>query len=166
MHTRIIMERMREHGVPIERVIHGGGIPQKNDLLNQVYANVLNMPVLVPDRSITSLGSAIFAFLAAGTFATIEEAQRALCPSYRVIEPRPEEARDVRAALSSVPRPLLQPRPARLVAGFDRERPTRSAKDRGGRAGYPRLGKATTALIEPQRTQRTQRKTESMFHLP
>jgi len=92
MHTQIIMERMREHGVPIERVIHGGGIPQKNDLLNQVYANVLNMPVLVPERSITSLGSAIFAFLAAGTFATIEEAQRALCPSYRVIEPRPEEA--------------------------------------------------------------------------
>jgi L-ribulokinase len=92
MHTRIIMERMREHGVPIERVIHGGGIPQKNDLLNQVYANVLNMPVLVPERSITSLGSAIFAFLAAGTFATIEDAQRALCPSYRVIEPRAAES--------------------------------------------------------------------------
>jgi len=92
MHTRIILERMREHGVPIERVIHGGGIPQKNDLLNQVYANVLNMPVLVPERSITSLGSAIFAFLAAGTFATIEQAQRALCPSYRNIEPQANEA--------------------------------------------------------------------------
>jgi len=92
MHTRIILERMREHGVPIERVIHGGGIPQKNDLLNQVYANVLNMPVLVPERSITSLGSAIFAFVAAGTFATIEEAQRALCPSHRVIEPRAGES--------------------------------------------------------------------------
>ncbi|HEY6827007.1 MAG TPA: ribulokinase [Gemmatimonadaceae bacterium] len=92
MHTRIILERMREHGVPIERVIHGGGIPQKNELLNQVYANVLNMPVLVPERSITSLGSAIFAFLAAGTFATIEQAQRALCPSYRVVEPRPAES--------------------------------------------------------------------------
>ena len=92
MHTRVILERMREHGVPIERVIHGGGIPQKNDLLNQVYANVLNMPVLVPERSITSLGSAIFAFLAAGTFSTIEEAQRALCPSYRVITPRAEES--------------------------------------------------------------------------
>ena len=67
--------------MPIERVIHGGGIPQKNDVLNQVYANVLGMPVLVPERPITSLGSAIFAFLAAGTFATIEEAQRALCPA-------------------------------------------------------------------------------------
>ena len=50
------------------------------------------MPVLVPERSITSLGSAIFAFLAAGTFATIEEAQRALCPSYRVVEPRADES--------------------------------------------------------------------------
>ncbi|HVE34490.1 MAG TPA: ribulokinase [Gemmatimonadaceae bacterium] len=92
LHTRIILDRMRDHGVPIERVIHGGGIPQKNELLNQVYANVLDMPVLVPERSITSLGSAIFAFLAAGTFATIEEAQRALCPSYRVVEPRADES--------------------------------------------------------------------------
>ena len=40
-HTRIILERMEEHGVPIHRVINGGGIPQKNAALNQVYANVL-----------------------------------------------------------------------------------------------------------------------------
>ena len=40
-HTRVILERMEEHGVPIRRVINGGGIPQKNDVLNQVYANVL-----------------------------------------------------------------------------------------------------------------------------
>jgi L-ribulokinase len=88
-HTRVILERMAEHGVPIERVIHGGGIPQKNEVLNQVYANVLGVPVLVPERSITSLGSAIFAFLAAGTFKTIEEAQKALCPAYRVVNPDP-----------------------------------------------------------------------------
>ena len=62
-HTRVILERMAEHGVPIRRVIHGGGIPQKNEVLNQVYADVLGKPVLVPERSITSLGSAIFAFL-------------------------------------------------------------------------------------------------------
>ena len=88
-HTRVILERMAEHGVPINRVIHGGGIPQKNEVLNQVYANVLGKPVLVPERSITSLGSAIFAFLAAGTFKTIEEAQKALCPPYRVVRPDP-----------------------------------------------------------------------------
>ncbi|HBY58334.1 MAG TPA: ribulokinase [Solibacterales bacterium] len=91
-HTRIILERMEEHGVPIRRVINGGGIPQKNEMLNRVYANVLNKPVLVPESEVTSLGSAIFAFLAAGAFQTIEEAQDKLCPSYRVIEPEPAAA--------------------------------------------------------------------------
>src|SRR5437868_14853115 len=76
-HTRIILERMAEHGVPIRRVINGGGIPQKNDTLNRVYANVLNKPVLVPESDVTSLGSAIFAFLAAGAFKCSEDAQQA-----------------------------------------------------------------------------------------
>ncbi len=88
-HTRVIFERMREHGVTLSRVIHGGGIPQKNDVLNQVYANVLNMTVLVPETPITSLGSAIFAFLACGEFTSIEAAQAALCPGYREIRPDP-----------------------------------------------------------------------------
>jgi L-ribulokinase len=87
LHTRVVFERMAEHGVPIRRVINAGGIPQRNDVLNHVYANAFGVPVLVPERPITGLGSAIFAFVAAGTFKTIEEAQRALCPPYRVIEP-------------------------------------------------------------------------------
>ena len=91
-HTRVIFDRMAEHGVPIRRVINGGGIPQKNEVLNRVYANVLNKPVLVPETEVTSLGSAIFAFLAAGTFKSVEEAQQMLCPKHRVIEP------DARAA--------------------------------------------------------------------
>ncbi len=92
-HTRVILERMEEHGVPIHRVINGGGIPQKNDTLNRVYASVLNKPVLVPKSDVTSLGSAIFAFLAAGTFETVEQAQAVLCPEYRVVEPDPAAAR-------------------------------------------------------------------------
>ena len=91
-HTRIIIDRMREHGVPVRRVIHGGGIPQKNEVLNRIYASVLNLPVLVPESSITSLGSAIFAFVACGAFDTVEEAQAALCPGYREVLP---DARDV-----------------------------------------------------------------------
>jgi L-ribulokinase len=90
-HTRIILDRMREHGVTVRRVIHGGGIPQKNAVLNRVYASVLNVPVLVPETPITSLGSAIFAFLACGAFATVEEAQAALCPAYREILPDPRD---------------------------------------------------------------------------
>ena len=80
-HTRVILERMEEHGVPVRRIINGGGIPQKNPVLNQVYANVLNKPMLVPEGDVTSLGSAIFAFLAAGAFPTIEEAQDACVPA-------------------------------------------------------------------------------------
>lgn len=91
-HTRIILERMAGHGVTINRVINGGGIPQKNAALNRVYANVFNKPVLVPAQEVTSLGSAIFAFMAAGAFKSIDEAQAALCPTYHVIEPDPAEA--------------------------------------------------------------------------
>lgn len=90
-HTGIILDRMSEHGVEIKRVINGGGIPQRNHKLNQVYANVLNKPVLVPQGDVTSLGSAIFAFLAAGAFRSIEEAQDALCPAHKVYEPEPLE---------------------------------------------------------------------------
>jgi ribulose kinase len=86
-HTRVILERMEEYGVPVRRIINGGGIPQKNPVLNQVYANVIGKPILVPEGDVTSLGSAIFAFLAAGAFSTIEEAQDRLCPAFRVIEP-------------------------------------------------------------------------------
>jgi L-ribulokinase len=88
-HTHIILDRMEQYGVPVRRVINGGGIPRKNAVLNQVYANILNKPILVPEGDVTSLGSAIFAFLAAGAFRTIEEAQDALCPSYATLEPQP-----------------------------------------------------------------------------
>jgi len=86
-HTRVILDRMAEHGVHIKRVINAGGIPQKNDVLNQVYANVLGRPVLVPAQSTVSLGSAIFAFLAAGTFTTVEEAQQRICTQHKQFKP-------------------------------------------------------------------------------
>jgi L-ribulokinase len=92
-HTRVILDRMAANGVNIKRVINAGGIPQKNDVLNRIYANVLGRPVLVPSKSVTSLGSAIFAFLAAGTFKTIEDAQKKICPPNRVFEPDKAEQR-------------------------------------------------------------------------
>jgi len=86
-HTRVILDRMAGNGVHIKRVINAGGIPQKKDVLSQVYANVLGRPVLVPARTVISLGFAIFAFLAAGTFKTIEEAQDKICPPNRTFAP-------------------------------------------------------------------------------
>jgi L-ribulokinase len=89
-HTRIILDRMAENGVPVERIINGGGIPQQNAVLNQVYANVLNKPVLVPDGTPTSLGSCIFALLAAGAVSSVEQGQSMLCLPHRTFLPQPE----------------------------------------------------------------------------
>ena len=91
-HTRIILERMAEHGVRIDRVINAGGIPQKSEVLNRVYANVLNKPVLVPAGIPTSLGSGILALMAAGAYKTIEEAQAAVCLPLRTVEPDAKSA--------------------------------------------------------------------------
>jgi L-ribulokinase len=91
LHTRVIFDRMESNGVPINRIINGGGIPKRNAALNQIYANVLNKPVLVPDGDVTSLGSVIIAFLACGDFPSIEAAQDALCPPFKLFEPQPEQ---------------------------------------------------------------------------
>jgi L-ribulokinase len=99
-HTRIIVDQMVTHGVPVQRVIHAGGIPQKNAVLNQIYANILDRPVLVPHESITGLGSAIFAFLASHDFGSISEAQIALCPSFATFVPDPSGTSTYRALFS------------------------------------------------------------------
>ncbi|MGA8109853.1 MAG: FGGY-family carbohydrate kinase, partial [Acidobacteriaceae bacterium] len=89
-HTRIILERLAEHGVPVNRVINAGGVPQNNPVLNQVYADVLGKPVLVPSDVPTSLGSGIFAMLAAQAVPSIEAAQEKLCPGHRIFQPQPQ----------------------------------------------------------------------------
>ena len=91
-HTRIILERMAEHGVRVDRVINAGGIPQNNAVLNQVYANVLNKTVLVPAGVPTSLGSGIFAMVAAGAYSSIEDAQAAMCLEHNTFTPDPKSA--------------------------------------------------------------------------
>lgn len=87
-HTRIILERMEKYDSKVLRFINGGGISQKSRILNQVYANVLDKPILVPESDVTGLGAAIFAFLAVGAFKTIEEAQEVLRPPYQTFEPQ------------------------------------------------------------------------------
>jgi L-ribulokinase len=91
-HTRVILDRMEAHGAHVHRIINGGGIPKKNDVLNQIYANVLNKPILVPQGDVTSLGSVIFAFVAASAFPSLQDAQKALCPPYRTFHPDPKSA--------------------------------------------------------------------------
>ena len=89
MHVQVILDRMAEGGVPAERIINAGGVPQRGDVLNQVYANALGRDILVPARSPVGVGSCVFAGLAAGAFASVEEGQAALCPPMRRYAPDP-----------------------------------------------------------------------------
>lgn len=78
--ARVIVERMREYGVPIERVVCCGGIAEKNDLFMQIYADVLGQPMLIAGSPQTpALGSAVSAAVTAGAtaggYATFTEAQ-------------------------------------------------------------------------------------------
>jgi L-ribulokinase len=90
-HTRVIFDHMAAHGVNVRRVINAGGIGQKNDVLNQVYANVLGRPVYSLAAPAVGLGSAIFAFLAAKTFKDVDEAQDAICPGLKTHVPEAGE---------------------------------------------------------------------------
>lgn len=88
MHVSIITERIEQGGMETARIVNAGGIPQRNDLLNQVYADVLGREVHVPAQSPVGTGSCIFAAMAAGAFDTFQAAQQVLCPPTRVFFPR------------------------------------------------------------------------------
>lgn len=90
MHVRIILDRMNEGGIRSERVINAGGVPQKNTVLNQIYADVLNRDILVPQSSPVGVGSCIIASQAARGHASIEQAQNAMCPDHTVFRPDPK----------------------------------------------------------------------------
>lgn len=89
MHVRLIIERMGEGGLSFRRVINAGGIPQKNRVLNQVYADVMGVEVHVPASSPVGVGACIFAAIAAGAFPDIASAQARLCPQTEVFRPDP-----------------------------------------------------------------------------
>jgi L-ribulokinase len=74
--ARAIVERLVQHGVPIERVVCCGGIAEKNDLFMQIYADVLGHPMLIAGSPQTpALGAAISVAVASGTHSTFEVAQ-------------------------------------------------------------------------------------------
>ncbi len=72
---RVITDNFKEHGVPIEHMYVCGGLPNKNKLLLQIYADVLNMEIHIADSLQTpALGAAMFASVAAGGYKDIFEA--------------------------------------------------------------------------------------------
>jgi L-ribulokinase len=90
--ARAIIERIREYGVPIERVVCAGGIAEKNPLLMQIYADVTGCTMLVAGSSqACALGSAVAAAVVAGAHPDFATAQRKMT-SLKKIAYRPKAA--------------------------------------------------------------------------
>jgi L-ribulokinase len=77
--ARAIIERLREYGVPVERVVCAGGIAEKNGFLMQIYADVIGMPMEVAGSGqACALGAAISAAVLAGAYPDFPAAQQAM----------------------------------------------------------------------------------------
>ncbi len=64
---RIIIETFQKNGVPIHELVACGGLPEKNKLLMQIYADVTGLPIRVSaSKQTPALGSAMFGAVAAG----------------------------------------------------------------------------------------------------
>ncbi|HUG11667.1 MAG TPA: ribulokinase [Opitutaceae bacterium] len=83
--ARAIIERIREYGVPIDRVVCAGGIAEKNPLLMQIYADVTGCTMRVAGSSqACALGSAVSAAVLAGAHRDFPAAQKAMTSLKRV----------------------------------------------------------------------------------
>jgi L-ribulokinase len=68
--TRLIVETFQKHNVPIRELVATGGLPDRNKLLMQIYADITGLPIYIPEASqIGALGSAMHGAVAAGSTA-------------------------------------------------------------------------------------------------
>ncbi|MBB6730008.1 ribulokinase [Cohnella zeiphila] len=66
--TRTIIDAFHGSGVPVNEVYACGGLPQRNPLLMQIYADVTNREIKVADSKQTpAVGAAMFGAVAAGS---------------------------------------------------------------------------------------------------
>ncbi len=65
--TRMIIETFEAHGVPVHEIVATGGLPDRNKLLMQIYANVTGRPIhIAATHQSGALGSAMHGAVAAG----------------------------------------------------------------------------------------------------
>jgi L-ribulokinase len=90
--ARMIIERICEFGVAIDRVVCCGGIAEKNPLLMQIYADVLGRPMhIAGSDQACALGAAVMASVAAGVHRDVITAQKAMT-SLKAVVYRPHAA--------------------------------------------------------------------------
>jgi L-ribulokinase len=94
--TRVIVDAFRSAGVGIDRIVACGGLPERNKLLMQIYADVTGLEhVVAASKQAPALGSAMLGAVAAGAAAggydSIVDASRSMAPRSRE-QFRPEPA--------------------------------------------------------------------------
>jgi L-ribulokinase len=73
--TRVIVEAFRAAHVPLEGIVVCGGLPERNKLLMQIYADVTGYELRVAaSKQTPALGSAMFGAVAGGAYGSIVEA--------------------------------------------------------------------------------------------
>jgi L-ribulokinase len=73
--TRKIIEAFEQSGIPIHDLVAAGGLPEKNTMLVQIYADVTGKPIaLSGSPQAPALGSAMHAAVAAGCYPNIRAA--------------------------------------------------------------------------------------------
>ncbi|MEO8611204.1 MAG: ribulokinase [Chloroflexota bacterium] len=90
--TRIIIEAFEARGVPVKELIAAGGLPDKNALLRQIYADVTGRSLTLAGSSqAPALGSAMHAAVAAGVYPNIQAAAEKMGKlKSEVVSPIPE----------------------------------------------------------------------------
>ncbi len=94
--TRVIIEAFDTHDVPVRELVACGGLPEKNKLLMQIYADVTGRPIrLSASNQTPALGSAMFGAVAAdreaGGYSSIFDAARSMAHlKEEVYRPIPE----------------------------------------------------------------------------
>lgn len=65
--TKSIMDTFRSGGIDIKQLYACGGLPRRNKLLMQIYADVMNMEILISNTTLTpAIGAAMYGAVAAG----------------------------------------------------------------------------------------------------
>ena len=78
--AKVIIERLEEYGIQVKEIIATGGIPDKNPLLMQIYADITGRELKIAASSqACALGAAIFGAVVAGHFPRVEMVQEKVC---------------------------------------------------------------------------------------
>lgn len=90
--AKAIVDRFVSEGIPVKGIIGIGGVAKKSPFVMQMMADVLEMPIRIHQFKHTcALGAAMFAAVAAGIYATIEEAMVAMGRGFDVeYHPNPD----------------------------------------------------------------------------